>query len=50
MAHEDESILTSPPTKEVARHVDDYSRFTFLLKCGALASLVVAFVVLLIIS
>ena len=50
MAHEDESIFASPPTQEVARHVQDYSRFTFLLKWGALVCLVVAFFVLLMIS
>ena len=50
MAHDEEPILTNPPTQEVARHVQDYSRFTFLLKWGALVSLVVAFGVLLLIS
>ena len=50
MANEDEPILTNPPTQEVARHVQDYSRFTFLLKWGAVVSLVVAFFVLLMIS
>lgn len=47
---EEEPILTSPPTHEVARHVDDYERFTTLFKWGAIAALVVGFIVLLIIS
>jgi hypothetical protein len=50
MAHEHEPILTHPPTPDVARHVHDYSRFTQLLKWGAAASLVAAFLVLLILS
>ena len=45
---EDESILTNPPTQDVAIHVRDYTRFTKLLKWGALACLVIAFIVLLI--
>jgi hypothetical protein len=50
MAHDEEPILTNPPTQEVGRHVDDYSRFTALLKWGAIVCLVVAFIVLLIIG
>ena len=50
MAHEQDSILTDPPTPEVARHVDDYSRFTSLFKWGAICALIIAFIVLLIIS
>jgi hypothetical protein len=50
MAHDEEPILTSPPTQEVARHVDDYSRFTALLKWGAIVCLIIAFLVLLIIA
>jgi hypothetical protein len=45
---EDESILTNPPTQDVAIHVRDYTRFTKLLKYGALICLVLAFFVLLI--
>ncbi|MFL6730264.1 MAG: hypothetical protein ACJ8E3_10220 [Sphingomicrobium sp.] len=45
---EDESILTNPPTQDVAVHVRDYTRFTKLLKWGALACLVIGFIVLLI--
>lgn len=47
---EEEPILTHPPTQEVARHVNDYSRFTTMLKWGAIAALIAAFVVLLIIT
>jgi hypothetical protein len=50
MAHEEDSILTSPPTPEVARHVNDYSRFTTLFKWGAILALIVGFIVLLIIT
>lgn len=49
MANDEDSILTSPPTPEVARHVDDYSRFTFLLKWGAVVALIVALVMVFII-
>jgi len=45
---EDESILTNPPTQDVAIHVRDYTRFTKLLKYGALICLVLALVVLMI--
>ena len=47
---EEEPLLTNPPTAEVAHHVRDYARFTKLLKWGAIVSLIVAFLVLLIIS
>jgi hypothetical protein len=45
MADED-SLLTNPPTQDVAVHVSDYLRFTKLLKWGALACLVIGFIVL----
>ena len=47
---EEESILVSPPTQDVAVHVRDYTRFTQLLKWGALICLVIGFVVLLILK
>jgi hypothetical protein len=47
---EEEPLLVSPPTQEVAAHVRDYERFTKLLKYGALICLVIAFVVLLILK
>ena len=50
MAEEEEPLLTNPGTPETARHVEDYSRFTSLLKWGAIAALVVAFIVLLLIG
>lgn len=47
---EEEPILTDPPTQEVAVHVRDYTRFTKLLKWGAILSAVTALVVILIIA
>jgi hypothetical protein len=47
---EQDSILTSPPTKEDAVHVRDYTRFTKLFKWGAIVSAVTALVVILIIA
>ena len=49
MAGEDESILTNPPTQDVAIHVRDYTRFTKLLTVGAVTCLVIGLLVLLII-
>jgi hypothetical protein len=45
---EEEPILVSPPTPDVAVHVRDYMRFTKLLKYGALTCLIIGFFVLLI--
>lgn len=50
MAKEQEPILTNPPTQEIERHVRDYSVMISLLKWGAIISLIIAFLVLLIIS
>ena len=47
---EEEPLLTSPPTQDVAVHVRDYTRFIKMLKWGAIVSLIVAFLVLMIIS
>jgi hypothetical protein len=47
---EDESILTSPPTQDVAVHVADYTRFTRLLKIGAVTCLIIGLIVLLILK
>ena len=47
---EEEPILVSPPTQDVAVHVRDYTRFTQMLKYGAIACLIVAFIVLLILK
>jgi hypothetical protein len=50
MAQEEEPILTNPPTQEMERHVRDYSLMIALLKWGAIVSLVIVFIVLLIIA
>ena len=47
---EEEPLLVSPPTQDVAVHVRDYLRFTKLLTAGALSCLVIAFIVLLILK
>ena len=47
---EEESILVSPPTQDMAVHVRDYMRFTRLFKYGAVLCLVVGFIVLLILK
>jgi hypothetical protein len=47
---EEESILVSPPTQDVAVHVRDYVRFTRLFKYGAVTCLIIGFVVLLILK
>ena len=40
---EEEPILVSPPTQDMAHHVDDYSNFTKLLKWGAIFCLIIGF-------
>lgn len=47
---EEEPLLVSPPTQDVAAHVRDYTRFTQLLKWSALTALVIGFIVLLILK
>ena len=47
---EEEPILVSPPTQEMAIHVRDYTRFTRILKYGALICLLTGFFVLLILK
>jgi len=47
---EEEPILVSPPTQDVAVHVRDYLRFTKMFKWAALTCLVIAFIVLLILK
>ena len=49
MAEED-SLLVSPPSQDVAVHVHDYTRFTKMMKWGALTCLVIGFTVLLILK
>jgi hypothetical protein len=50
MMAEEEPLLTSPPTQDVAVHVRDYTRFIKMLKWGAVICLIIAFIVLLIIK
>jgi hypothetical protein len=47
---EEEPILVSPPTQDVAIHVRDYMRFTKLLKYGAITCFIIGFIVLLILK
>jgi hypothetical protein len=47
---EEEPILVSPPTQEMAHHVADYTRFTKLLKWSAIICLIIGFIVLLILK
>lgn len=47
---EEESILVNPPTQDVEVHVRDYTRFTRLLKWGAIVCLIIGLVVLLILK
>jgi hypothetical protein len=47
---EEEPLLVSPPTQDVAMHVRDYTRFTKLLKWGAITCLIIAFIVLMILK
>jgi hypothetical protein len=47
---EEESILVSPPTQDVAVHVRDYTRFIQMLKYGAITCLIIGFIVLLILK
>jgi len=47
---EEESLLVSPPTQDVANHVRDYTRFTTLLKWSALACLIIGLLVLFILA
>ena len=48
MMAEEEPLLASPPTQDVAVHVRDYERFTRMMFRGAIAAFIVGFVVLLI--
>jgi len=45
---EEEPLLVDPPSHDVAVHVEDYARFTKLLKWGAIFCLIVGFIVLMI--
>jgi hypothetical protein len=50
MAHEEEPLLASPPTQEMAVHVRDYDRFTRMFNWGAIGALIIGFIVLLILK
>jgi hypothetical protein len=50
MAHDEEPLLASPSTQEVATHVHDYERFTHMMKWGAIFCLIIGFIVLLILK
>ena len=47
---EEESLLVSPPTHDVAVHVRDYLRFTQMFKWGAVVCLITGLIVLLILK
>ena len=46
MAHDQDSVLASPPTQDVAVHVHDYERFTKLFKWGAIVCFLIGLMVL----
>lgn len=50
MAEEEEPLLASPPTHEVAVHVRDYEKFTRMMKWGGITCLIIGFIVLLILK
>ena len=50
MMAEQEPLLTSPPTQDMAVHVHDYDRFTKLLKWGAIICLIIGLTVLMILK
>jgi hypothetical protein len=47
---EEESLLVSPPTQDVAVHVRDYLRFTQIFKWSAVVCLLIGLVVLMILK
>jgi hypothetical protein len=47
---ENEPMLTNPSSEASAAHVKDYTRFTKMLKWGAIACFIIAMLVLMIIS
>jgi hypothetical protein len=46
MMAEEEPLLASPPTQDMAVHVHDYGRFTKMMFRGAIVCLVIAFILL----
>jgi hypothetical protein len=47
---EEEPLLVSPPTQDVAIHVHDYTRFTKMMKWSAIGCLIIGFVSLIFIK
>jgi len=43
---EQEPILTDPPTQEMGIHVRDYSRFTNMMKWGAIISFITGLIII----
>ena len=50
MMAEEEPLLTSPPTQDMAAHVHDYDRFTRMFKWGAIICLIIGRIVLMILK
>lgn len=50
MAHDEEPILSSPPTQEMAVHVRDYEKFIAMFKWGAVICAIIGLIVLMIIG
>jgi hypothetical protein len=48
--NEEESLLASPSTPEMAVHVRDYEKFTRMMKYGAVTALVIGLIVLMILK
>ncbi|HEX5238391.1 MAG TPA: hypothetical protein VFW39_08015 [Sphingomicrobium sp.] len=47
---EEEPLLVDPPTQKVAMHVEDYERFTKMMKYGAITCLIIGLISLFIIK
>jgi hypothetical protein len=47
---EEEPLLVSPPTHDVAMHVRDYTRFTKMMTRGAITCFIIGLIVLLILN
>ena len=50
MMAEEEPLLASPPTQDMAVHVHDYTRFTRLFKWGAIVCMLIGLFVLMILK
>jgi hypothetical protein len=47
---EEEPLLASPPTQDMAVHVHDYTRFTRMFKWGAIVCMLIGLFVLMILK